>query len=111
MSSKGVEINVIPSFVAPFMVILDVVTVVITINVKSDTLVILTRDRNAIYVEGDLLVVTMSYGESSLESTMLTIPSSKKVSIDVETSSQGKLIVCHCIILMSTNPDRSEWTS
>ena len=93
MSSKGVEINVVPSFVAPCIVSLDVIAVVIPVNVKADTLVVLTCNRNAINVERDLLVVPMSYGESSLESTVLTIPSSKKVRVDIETSSQREFII------------------
>jgi hypothetical protein len=83
VSAEGEEIDVVPGFVAPSVMSLDVVAVMIPIYMKPDALIILTGHRSAIYIERDLLINTMSESSSGPESAMLTIPSSKKICVDV----------------------------
>jgi hypothetical protein len=109
--TKRVKINIIPRFIVPSVVSLDIVAVVVAINVESDALVVLTGDRYAIYVTGYLLVITMVNRGAVSETSMLTISSGKKVRIDVETRSQRKFVICHDVVLMCPNPDGCEWAS
>jgi hypothetical protein len=102
--TKRVKINIIPRFIVPSVVSLDIVAVVVAINVESDALVVLT-------VNGYLLDITMVHRGAVLETSMLTISSGKKVRIDVETSSQRKFVICHDEDLMCPNPDGCEWAS
>ena len=105
--TKRVRINII----VPSVVSLDIVAVVVAINVELDALVVLTGDRYAIHVNEYLLVITMVNRGAVSETSMLTISSSKKVRIDIETRSQRKFVICHDVVLMCPNPDGCEWAS
>ena len=60
MAAKGVEVDVIPGFVAPSMVSLDVVAVMVPVDMEPNTLIILIGHRSSINIERDLLVDPMS---------------------------------------------------
>jgi hypothetical protein len=89
MLSKCVEINIVPSTVIPAMVSLDIVPMMVSVHVETDSPVVLACDWSAVDKDGDLLVSPMIKGRTRSETTVLTIPSGKKVSVDVEPSCKG----------------------
>ena len=89
MLSECVEINIVPGTVIPAMVSLDIVPMMVSVHVETNALVVLACDWSAIDKDGDLLVNSMIKGRTGAEATVLTIPSGKKVSVDVEPSSKG----------------------
>ena len=91
MSTEGVEVDFHPSFVVPSMVLLHVVTMVVAIDMVADAFIILTGDGNTINVERYMLLVqtVINFGGSA-ETAMFTVPSGKKVSVEVESSSKRK---------------------
>ena len=86
MATKSVEVDVVPSFVAPSIMGLNVIAMMIPIDMETDTLVVLACDWGSVDIKRDLLVGSMSNGWSSSKTTMLAIPGGKKISVDVEAS-------------------------
>lgn len=83
------KVDGFPCPIVPTIVLLEVVLVVIPIHVETHAFVVLVRDWGAVDIDGYLLIVVMvNGGNGSSETTMLSITSCEKVSINIETCCQ-----------------------
>ena len=105
------EIHIIPRGIVPSMMRLHVVPVVISIDVETDTRIVLTGDGATINIEGGLIVNPMVNVIDRSKSTMVAVSSCQEVRIDIETSRKREMIVRHFVVLMSPYPQRPEWAS
>jgi hypothetical protein len=87
MLSECVEIDIVPCSIIPAMVSLNVVTMMVAVHVETNALIVLAGDRSAIDKDRDLLVNSMIKGGTGAKAAVLSIPSGKKVGVDVEPSS------------------------
>ena len=51
MTAEGIEIDVVPGVVVPSMMLLNIVSMMISVDMVSDTLIELASDRYAVDVE------------------------------------------------------------
>jgi hypothetical protein len=84
--SECEEINIVPSTIIPAMVSLNVIPMMVSVHVETDALVVLACDWSTVDEDGDLLVNAMIEGRRGAEAAVLTIPSGKKIGVDVEPS-------------------------
>ena len=88
---------------------LDVLAKMISIDMKANAVIVLTRDWETIYVYRNLLIRAMVDCFDRAKSAMLSISSGEKVCIDIQTSGQRQPIVRHRVVLMCLDPPRFEW--
>lgn len=108
MASEGVEINSIPSSIGPRVMVLNIITVVIAVNVEADACVVLTGDGDPVNVEGGLLGRMVGNFLDCAKTTTLAVTSGEKVSIDVETCGKREVVVNQGVVLVSADPDGAE---
>jgi hypothetical protein len=95
VTTKGVEIDVHPSFIVPSVVLLNVIAMVVAIYMVADTLVILTGDRESVDIDRDVLVQSMVDHSGCAEATVFSISSSQKISVNVESRGEWEFVVGH----------------
>ena len=111
MTAEGIKINVVPGVVVPSMMLLNIVPVMVSVDVVSDTLVKLASDRDTVDVKGYVLIITMIQFGRGAKATMFAVPGSQKICVNVEASCEGKFVVRHQVVLMCPYPYGGEWTS
>ena len=92
VATERIKINGIPSRITPLFGLLNLKTLVISINMKAHTRIILTGDRSAVYGQHSLVVTSVVDHSITTKTAMFAIAGGKKIGINIETC--GKRYAC-----------------